>query len=29
MLEFGMLGPQDAAEVQQGTLTGSMIPPAS
>ena len=29
MLEFGMLGPQYAAEVQQGTLTGSMVPPAS
>jgi NitT/TauT family transport system substrate-binding protein len=29
MLEFGMLGQQYAAEVQQGTLTGSMVPPAS
>jgi NitT/TauT family transport system substrate-binding protein len=29
MLQFGMLGPQYAAEVERGTLTGSMVGPAS
>jgi NitT/TauT family transport system substrate-binding protein len=29
MLQFGMLGQDDAAEVEQGTLVGSMVSPAS
>jgi NitT/TauT family transport system substrate-binding protein len=29
MLQFGLLGQQDAAEVEQGTLVGSMIGPVS
>jgi len=29
MLQFGLLGRQDAAEVEQGTLVASMIGPAS
>ncbi len=29
MLQFGMLGKEDAAEVEQGTLIGSMIAPGS
>jgi hypothetical protein len=29
MLKFGILSPQDAAEVEQGTLVGSMVGPAS
>jgi NitT/TauT family transport system substrate-binding protein len=29
MLKFGMLGPQYAAEVERGTLIGSMVGPAS
>ena len=29
MLQFGLLGQQDAAEVEQGTLVGSMVGPAS
>ena len=27
MLEFGMLSPQDTAEVEQGTLVESMVDP--
>ena len=29
MLQFGLLGQQYAAEVEQGTLVGSMVGPAS